>query len=308
MVVNNTFSKIIVLFLIGYVPFLGGQNRSGSFETDYYGGYSLGIGGGVAVTGSAHTIKINPALMSYYKEYSVDFDYAWPKTGREFYNVSVVDSITSDIAVGAQYTNFKDKFKSNKEGSDLDSTANQRFVLSFSKGFSLFGLGFSGQYTRKYDLDRSNETARMTFGVGTTLNLGKMFRLGLSAENIGNKDFVDTNPLKYRVGVSTLLLNDHLSLQLEGLMKEHYFENPLGSQKEKFDRYITGSFITRIRNVFRVFGFYTKKLENEDKENSYGGGIGLGQHNYSINYMLSKKDGGASREISGLNIRMHLQI
>lgn len=283
-----------------------------AIETDTTGGYSLGIGGGVAVSGSAHSVKINPALMSYFREYSMDFGYAWPEFGREFYTISVIDSMTSDVAVGAQYTGFKDKFKADSPYADRDTVANQRIALGFAKGFQGFSLGFAGQYVRKFDRRQEQELSRLMMTFGGSMNLSNALRIGISAENFGNKDFVDTNPLKYRLGASALLLSGNLSLQLEGLMKERPEEltaTPGASTKTEMESWLTSSAIVRVRNVIRILGFYSHDLDREREQSRYGGGIGIGHKLYSINYMLARNTAkSGDQQISGINFRLNMSM
>lgn len=284
---------------------------SQAIEADTTGGYSLGIGGGVAVSGSAHSVSVNPALMSYFREYAMDFGYAWPEFGREFYTISVIDSMTSDVAVGAQYTGFKEKFKADAPNADRDSVANQRIALGFAKGFTGvgrgFSLGFAGQYVRKFDRRQEQELSRLMMTFGGSAAITPTIRLGASAENFGNKDFVDTNPQKYRLGLSALLLGGNVSTQLEGLVKERLPAN-LGDKTER-ESWLTGSAIVRVRNVIRVLGFYSHDFDNQRKQSRYGGGIGIGHKLYSINYMFARNSAAlGSEQISGVNFRLNMSM
>lgn len=278
-----------------------------ALEADTTGGYSLGIGGGVAVSGSAHSVTVNPALMSYFREYAMDFGYAWPEFGREFYTISVIDSMTSDVAVGAAYTGFKEKFKTDAPDADRDTVANQRIALGFAKGFAGFSLGFAGQYVRKFDRRREQELARLMMTFGGSANLSRNLRVGVSAENFGNKDFVDTNPQRYRLGLSALLLGGNVSTQLEGLIKERVPES-VGAKTER-ESWLTGSAIVRVRNVVRVLGFYSHDFDSQRKQSRYGGGIGIGHKLYSINYMLARNSTAlGSEQISGVNFRLNMSM
>lgn len=278
-----------------------------TIEADTTGGYSLGIGGGVAVSGSAHSVKINPALMSYYREYSMDFGYAWPEFGREFYTISVIDSMTSDVAVGAQYTGFKEKFKVDAPDADRDTVANQRIALGFAKGFRGFSLGFAGQYVRKFDRRKEQELSRLMLTFGGSATISPTLRIGAAAENFGNKEFEDTNPQKYRLGASALLLSGNLSMQLEGLMKER--KSLVPDTAEAWESWLTGSAIVRVRNVVRILGFYSQDLDSKREQSRYGGGIGIGHKLYSINYMLARNTSRSGAEqISGVNFRLNMSM
>lgn len=281
-----------------------------ALEADTTGGYSLGIGGGVAVSGSAHAVTVNPALMSYFREYSMDFGYAWPEFGREFYTISVIDSTTSDVAVGAQYTGFKEKFKPGSPDADRDTVANQRIALGFAKGFQGFNLGFAGQYVRKFDRRKEQELARLMMTFGGAMTFGRNLRVGLSAENFGNKDFEDTNPIKYRLGASALLLSNNLSLQLEGLMKERpRVVEPEVKKDSDYESWLTGSAIIRVRNVIRIMSFYSQGLDGEREQSRYGGGIGIGHKLYSINYMIARRsEDSRAEQISGVNFRLNMSM
>lgn len=286
--------------------FLSTSFAHGYSDEGFYGGYSMGLGGGVAVTGSSHVIRVNPSLMSYFREYAVDLDYVWPEYSRSFYSLSVIDSITSDVAVGAQYQAAKTKYQELKNPSGEDRGINQRFTLGFSKVLSGISLGISGQYTSRYKRSEEQEVGRVTLGAGAALSLGSNFRLGLSVENLGNSKFEDTNPTKFRFGVSSLLLSNNLSLQLEVLKAQKPL---LFQEKDEYEDFATLSFITRARDVVRLLGYYSEKISNTDlKESSYGAGIGIGQQNFSLSYFYQRTKTNVQRDASSVNLRIKLPL
>lgn len=175
-------------------------------EFDAYPGYSVGLNNtGVAGAKSISAIRLNPALLPLEKHYRVAADYHWPRSGRDFYQASVVDSQTAKFSAGLIYTGFLQKTEELRGAEQrFDTPVKTRINLGLAKSFGRASLGVLGHYIEGYSASDGQWklVKAATFGFGLATQLTANIRLGVSAENLGNDEVKEFAPYIVRAGVS----------------------------------------------------------------------------------------------------------
>ena len=298
---------VLALFLCGQNLFAQKlDHRQIPDEYEAVGGHALGLGNaGAAGLGGVAAARLNPALLPYESEYSVVFGYHWPSTGRDFYQMGIVDSVTSKVAAAFNYTNFGEEFKKFRESSpnELDSPLRKRAVLALAGSLSKISLGMAGQYVEGYkkvggDFERSKG---VTIGAGLSGLITPSIKFGLSAENLSNRKVKMFAPQYVRAGLGILMFEGSLSWQLDLQQRERIdiFENdtilemaPDSTQQneKKFidpERMVINSFSVRFMNIVRLLASYGQAFSS-DKRRSLSGSLGLVQNKFAISYGVSR--------------------
>lgn len=167
-------------------------------------------GGSLSSTGYS-AVRANPAMLANDKQYTVGGGYHWPVAGREYYQAGVVDSKTSSLAAGVNYSSAVDDYQGpwNKDGSVRagESPVKRRVGIGLAQNLKNFSLGASGQFVEAYDPTKTfNEEADrlkgFTFGAGLIGGITTNLRFGLSVENLANKKIAFAAPTIYRAGLA----------------------------------------------------------------------------------------------------------
>ena len=276
-------------------------------EYEAVGGHALGLGNsGAAGLAGVAAARTNPALLPYESEYSVYMGYHWPSAGRDFYQVGVVDSVTSKIAAAVNYTSFTEDYKKFRisNPNELDAPIKNRAVLAFAGSLSKISLGLSGQYVDGYDRDADGNYERLkgiTMGAGLSGLITPMLKFGLSVENLANRKVEILAPQTVRAGMALLLFDGGFSWQLDLQQRQRIdlFENSNiavaadgGSQEagKKFtdpERMIINSISVRFMNIVRMLCAYGQSVSS-DKRRSLSGALGLVQNRFAITYGVSR--------------------
>ena len=205
----------------GHVSFASDENPDHLRIPDEFeaiGGHALGLGhGGMAAISGLSSIRANPAMLAMTKQYSVVGGYHWPTYGRNFYQVGVVDSNTSNLAAGLIYNGFMDGPEDSFEGLDrqFDSPVKSRISLGFAGTSQLLAFGVSGSFVTAVSTEGSElkETKGLTLGLGVVGLLTPAIRFGLSAENLNNKEVAFVAPRTYRAALAYTL--ERVTLHLD---------------------------------------------------------------------------------------------
>ena len=178
-------------------------------EYEVSGSSTIGMGfGGVASTSGINAVRTNPSSMSTGKEYSAGAGYHWPIGGREFYQAGIVDSKTSSVGAGVNYTSFMNDYKTRADQKLwFDSPLKRRFAVGLSYSLSQISLGVGGQYVEGFvdNLEESSNLATLkgwTMGGGVTATLVGGMRIAGSVENAANKKVQEFAPTIYRLGAA----------------------------------------------------------------------------------------------------------
>ncbi len=207
---------LVGLFLSNIVNLVYAQNALKLVPEEYEvsGTSAIGMGfGGVAATSGINAVRTNPALMSSGKEYSAGAGYHWPTAGREFYQAGIVDSKTSTVGAGVNYTSFMNDYKSKADQSFwFDSPVRRRIAVGLSYALPQIALGINGQYIEGFAPDFTEESNLLT-KKGWTMGGGASgviagVRVASSVENTANKKVQEFAPTIYRIGASFPLTSE----------------------------------------------------------------------------------------------------
>jgi len=260
--------------------------------------------GGYASNDPHSAIRANPALLGTQKAYSVAAGYHWPVEGRDYYQVSVVDTKTSPIAAGVSYTSFIDKFKyndvHNPEASQFDSPLEKRGVAAFSHpvGKGSAGIGFTYISSKPiYNVRVATGEDRSVQGTG--LNMGFAYPVtsqiivGGAAENMSNSKIRDYAPRTQKLGAAYIGAKMVANFDLRQRERVNQFEAPptdLFSPQASFDdepeKMAIASLSGKLQNYLKVTGSYGHSLTDNRKQ--LGGGVSLDSQNFILSYTANR--------------------
>ena len=134
------------------------------------GGAYRGVGYG------SETISGNPALLSMYRRYQMEIGGAWDiPNGYGYGNVSIVDSISTEVAMGISYTLLTFDSPYGRNTAHLNSLALSYPITDW------LHFGLSGRHQLIYG---PYETNSVTMGLGVAVRLFDLIILGFSAHNL----------------------------------------------------------------------------------------------------------------------------
>jgi hypothetical protein len=263
---------------------------------------------GVASAEPHAAVRLNPALLSMDKKYTVSGGYHWPSAGREFFQASIVDAKTSPLAAGLSYTGYTDNYVYSNEkgrGDDpetiLDSPVIRRGFVGFGQAFKDIAIGAGATYVEANPVMTSeayeNGDSRIK-GVGLNVGLagafGPALRYGMSAENLTNKKISEYSPKTYRGGVS-YALNPKIIVNLDYRQRERVlqFEALPATSLEENDKLmknpeqlVIGSVAARLEDYLQLLGSYGQSTTDERR--TYGAGVAVTGNNFTLSYMTTK--------------------
>ncbi len=273
-------------------------------EYEAFGGHSLGMAnGGSVATGGLSAVRLNPAMLSLEKTYSVSGGWHWPTAGREFYQAGVVDSTTGSVAAGASYTSAMDDYQpmtpsGEDSASYVDSPIKRRVAFGFAQAFKLVSIGVGGQYVQgrsHEDLlsEKGPEVRGTTFSAGVVSLLSPQLRVGVSAENLGNSKIRDYAPRTSRAGLAWLLANGDVTLHLDYARRERVkaYEGTVATTSLAFgavapapveepsewtrpEEMLIASTSARVQDYLRVMAGFGQSF-GEDNRRVLGGGLAV---------------------------------
>jgi hypothetical protein len=271
-------------------------------EFESMGGHSLGFANG----GVAAISELNPAMRSLEKKYEIIAGYHWPSYGREFYQVGVVDSKTSDVAAAILLTSPWQDYESPKllnnnlpkDSLYYDTPIIRRLSLAVAYSFSLLSMGLSGQYIES-NIEGSNKKG-VTFGFGVAGLLTPTLRFGASIENLNNSSVIkDVAPRTIRAGLAYLISGGTISIHADYRQRDRVpMETPssIAFKKSTTDihealssseKMAIASFSIRTQNLLRIVGGYGRSIDKSKRE-SAALGIALVKSIFSLSYLVSK--------------------
>ena len=294
--------RVIVSFCfcfvsIGFLDLVYGQNLDSSQDKseklrihDEYesaGGESISFGGaGASIVSRGASIKINPAGLSSGRIYAVEGGYHIPTFGEDFYQIGIVDNKTSSIAAGFMYTDFKKNVYKRLESEEEDTPVKRRFSLAFASAFNeVISLGVGANYTMGVRIEKINEDGSLEYekdkgitaaNLGTLINIGSNFKIGISAENLFASSMKEYNPKFYRFGTSYLIdsssLKAEFNLDYRGRQRLSY-EKELDSSLKSLEHMVfVGSSVTAY-DILKLMLSYGRAI-SEDRT-SLGFGLSL---------------------------------
>lgn len=295
-------------------------------EYESVGGHGLGFGNtGAAVLSGASAVRVNPAMLAVEKRYEVHAGYHWPTYGREFYQAGVVDSKTSGVAAGLNYTSSQKKPEEIwQQGEDpFDTPVRQRVGVGLATLVGKAALGISGQYVTYTEEEEARFTEKkgLVLGLGVAGLLTPNLRFGVSGENLTNQKLDKVAPKTYRAGLAYLFTHGDATVHLdyvqrvrvEGFEKNpdplFYGLTPLDAATEGGDeQMVFGSFSLRIYDLLRLIGAYGQSLGEGDERRSLAGGLAIVQQKFSLSYNLARPYLAKKETHSNVNLSFSLAI
>ena len=292
-------------------------------EYEAIGGHALGLGNGGAVAlPEVSSVRANPAMLAMQKQYTMTGGYHWPTSGRDFYQVGVVDSKTSPIAAGLNYTGFLENYKDFIEtrGQSFDSSIDSRLSVGLAKVVEKLSVGVSaGMVSAFKRVDgKIVKVKGTTFGLGVAGLMTKWLRFGVSAENLSNRSVENYAPKTYRVGAALMSFGGNFTMHLDLRRRERVqgfefdIDNRLYSsssgtvdtieEKRAPEDSAVASFSVRVYDLVRLLGSYTQILESD--RSAVSGGVALVQDEYSLSYNVSNSNLAQSGIHSNVNVNV----
>lgn len=306
----NLFFSLILLGLgFSFPSYAKNQEPPGKVPDEYEsdGGHMTGFSnGGTSAVSGISSVKTNPAMLVFEKKYQLAGGYHWPSVGRDFYQVGVIDSQTSSVAAGFTFTSFREKYKSFADAEDqgertqslYDSPVSSRLSIALAQAFSKMSAGLGVQFVNGFRVDGS-ETKKVrgvTLGAGLAGLLTPSLRIGVSAENIANRQVSNLAPLVYRAGGAYTMYGGNVTLHLdyrhrERVTSERLIIDSASSELvtgpfDVFEKMAIFSFSTRIQDLIRIMGGYGRELTGT--RSIISGGVALINRSFSLSYLISK--------------------
>jgi hypothetical protein len=309
--------KFYILILVSStfdISYAEENRRTIPEEFESVGGFSQGFANsGSVAMGGVNAVRLNPAMLTVDRDYSVNAGYHWPSSGRDFYKLGAVDGKTATMGAGLSYTGFRGTYDSKATTREIDpmqdSPMRRRAALGFAYPvFRGLSLGIGGQYIEtdipvSYDELSDERLKAFTAQVGAVWQIVPAFRLGVSAENLANEKVKEVAPTFMRAGAAWIVSKD-ASLHLDFVRRErsslYEGNSPVTSlllntaseeSKERLNPeelvFTTGAF--RMQNLLRIMGAYGREIapESDTPRQLWGAGIALVQDNFSLAYLLS---------------------
>lgn len=269
-------------------------------EYETVGGYTLGMNNsGVAATGGTSAVRVNPGMLPLEQQYGVVAGYYWPTSGRDFYNAGIVDTKTSSVSAGVNYTGFSKDYDS--EIIETDSPVKQRLSLAFAKSFSRISAGLAGHYVvanEENGLEKAKKVDGIGIGFGVAGLLTPTLRFGASVENMANDKIKNYAPQTIRGGVAYLFGKGQASAHLDYRERERVdqFEGdykpvpgiPVDKGFHDPERMLIASFSAKVYDVLRLLAAYGASITAEDDRQTLSGGIAIVNNAMVINYNIAK--------------------
>lgn len=303
-------------------------------EYETTGGHSLAFGGSVATAiGGMSAIRSNPALLALEKEYSLNGNYHWPSSGRDFYQLGVIDGKTSPLAAGVMYTGAMDNYQgvvdqTNEESTlrlSKDSPMVRRASAALAAPLGRMYLGFSAGYTEArppsetFVDNRVKNTKGFTVGFGLAAHVTPEIRLGFSAENLANKKVNYVAPTFYRAGAS-YFVGDVISLHLDFRRREgvSMYEGQLPAfaleqEGQKMnansdETLVSVSSSVKVYDLLRFVVSSGQTRVGDDAKTRFGGGFSLINKNFNFSYQTLKYDVSSSATQQSLALGLDVAI
>ncbi len=267
------------------------------------------LNSGVGGTDSFTAISVNPAALTTPKSYVVHGVYHWPTSGRDYYQLGVVDATMAPVAAGFSYNGFTEEYRGSATSADgassdpspYDSPVSRRISLALAQEFDSISVGIGGTYVDAKPLPESlafKQGEQRLTGVG--LNMGLLgtlapgWTVGVSAQNLASKRVRDFAPRTFRIGTAynfSQLFVANVDVRQRDRVAG--FESVTGTNAEsitrgmdKAERMVIVSGAFQVQDYLKLLGSYGASLT--DDRSSLAGGISLSSKNFSLAYTASR--------------------
>lgn len=266
------------------------------------------LNSGVGGTDSFTAITVNPAALIAPKTYVVHGVYHWPTSGRDYYQLGVVDTTSAPVAAGFSYNSFTEDYQypkvteeQNLAAFSSDSPVTRRMSLALAQQFENISVGIGGTFIDSKptygSLPYQQGEQRLT-GVG--LNMGLLgtistgWTIGASAQNLASKRVRDFAPRTFRLGTA-YQFSQLFTVNLDVRQRDRIalYEVPANADTnttprgmERSERMVIVSATFQAQEYLRLLGSYGSSLT--DDRNALAGGISLSSKNFSLAYTASR--------------------
>ena len=254
-------------------------------ETYMSGGSGVGFGnGGVASDElDLSLMEVNPALLAKKRAYIFSGALTSPDRGRSFYDVGVLDSHTSDLAIGIKGRDFASEQKEGEEPT-LFSPVKRRFAASFARKLSSFYAGLTLNYAQSEIIENKKrfEVEVYSLGVGLYGEFENGFSFGVSWQNLQNRGYDQVSPYTFRAGVSYTPIEPLLiSLDYVSYEDSAYYEG----NKGEMHGFVGPAFKYRVFGGFNLVGS-AKAGVSGSKFRRLSGGVSYSYESLSLSYYM----------------------
>ena len=268
-------------------------------EVEQTGGYSGALNNtGVSFIEGSSATKINPALLVETKQYVVSGSYHWPVAGREYYEVGVVDGVTSKYVAGVSYNGYQEDYKINWENGYKDSSVMKRATVAMALPLKYLAIGGSATYIEGFDVSgvELRERKAVTLGFGAYGKITEYIKLGASVQNFNNESLRNTAPMTLRAGASVNLFKGQFLVGLDYKQRQRLALNEISvlATEEDSLNYLKDdekmaylSSVVKIYDVVRLMGSYGLGVFGDTRK-SASAGLGLAQGGYTFYYTIGK--------------------
>ncbi len=272
---------------------------------------------GVAVASDLSAIRINPAMLFRNQTYDVNGSYFWPALGRPFYKAGVIDGVTSRNVAAFEYTGFQDNPSFDPNLAKLDTPVLKRASVAIAIPTDFFSLGLAAHYVEANDYGENQAPKTLkgfTLGVGLIAYVTDEIRVGLSAQNLNNRNVAKISPQVLRAGIAWEEKKGNLIFGLDYRERQRSLGyewpsdpeflslvEPIAKDYDKPERMVLSNIQVRTFDIVKVFASYGKSLDKIERQQA-GGGLGLFHKTFSLAYAVNKNLPAKSELQSSLNL------
>jgi hypothetical protein len=317
--------QVIWLALLGFGSGVGRAqpstvDRPLPDEYESLGGHALTLNdGGVAALSNVSSVRGNPAMLAFERQYSADAGWHWPSRGRSFYDIGVVDSKTSTLAAGVLYRSFASENEGTGEQAFVDSPVRKRVVLGLGQPLETLALGVGGQYVEAVDVTsvKRKEVWGMGLNLGVAGLLTPLVRAHVSVENLANEEIRNYAPRVWRAGVAWLLAEGNTSLHFdlrdrqrvplfEATEVSSFVGSGRGQNFSDNERMAQVSWSVKFMDLLRWLGGVNVSLT--DDRRSVATGLSLANKGFSFSWAVQCPNLAVSKYHHALNVSADLSL
>lgn len=293
-------------------------------EYEQVGSSAFGLlGVGVTDADGVTAIGVNPGLLALSEEYSVAASYSWADLGRDFYQLGVVDAVTSKYSAAFSYTGFQEKPDALEALRERDSLAAKRASVAIAYPLKQLAIGGSLSYVEGVEANTTTQDVYkgLSLGVGIVGYLLPNIRFGLSAQNLNNTAIDQVAPRSYRAGISWAVVPEwKLSLDYKDRQRitsiEGEIEALAGLDLSESDRrglsdsekmLYLGSQI-QFFDLLHMQVAAGQSVDEERLRQSGAFGLGIKQQKYAFFYTIAKRNQGYADLNSALTLHVFMKI
>ncbi|MFW7378274.1 MAG: hypothetical protein ACOH5I_05675 [Oligoflexus sp.] len=315
-----------LLWILAVSGNVHGQERDLSLPAEFEAIGDRGLGlNNMATAGlpGPGATRINPALLAFDREYTVSGAYHWAPTGRDFYQLGVVDGSTANFSAGILYTGFQDSYRRSDFLSERDSPAQKRASLGIAFPLAQVSLGLAGHYVEAEEEDgfQAKGVKSVALGVGVAGLLTPTLRFGLSVENINNRRIAAFAPRIYRAGLDWAPFGDDYHFFLDYRQRERIDElegaiNPipglpldpaqLAGYDEPEQMAFAGAQVS-MYNVLRMTASYGHAFSSDERR-SLAASVGLFQKGFSLTYSIARPYLDRKDQLNAISLTMLMKM